>query len=205
MNGGNAIRPPFVPPAGLRNYMGNQEKIDAKDESLRRFNGEPETFQTWANHLRDHMGKVCAAWKPILEWMAKTDDDLSFPQLSSQVLGPYNEPADDLAVKLEQLIVDWLPESLYNRRDQLCGGIGERHNGFLMWRRLHIDNVGGDVHINIAGIDVLREYPSCSKLGDLPSHLDGWRSLYDGYGKELWSYKLCPPDVPRNITRRAEE
>ena len=139
---------------GLRNYIGNQEKIDTKDEPLRKFNGEPETFQAWANHMADHLGKVCSSWKPILEWISKTDEDLSFSRLKNEVLGPYNEPADELAVKLEQLIVDWIPESLYNRRDQLCGGEGEKHNGFIMWRRLHQDNIGSEVHVNIAGVDL---------------------------------------------------
>ena len=165
--------------------MGNQEKIDFKSDSLKKFSGEAEHFQLWANKLAGHMGKVCSAWKPILQWIAKTDEDLSFARLCKENLGPYNEPADDLAVKLEQLLVDWLPDSLYNRRDQLCGGEGQQHNGFMMWRRLHRDNFGGDIHINIAGIDVLREYPNCSKLSEPSNHLDGWRDLYDRYGKEL--------------------
>ena len=78
-------------------------------------------------------------------------------KLRHEVIGPLSEPAADLAIKFEQVLVDWLPESLYGRRGQLSGGPGEENNGFIMWRRLHHDNVGLEVHIANAGVDCLRQ------------------------------------------------
>ena len=172
-------------PQHAKQYMGNQEQMDRKNESLRAFNGSPETFKAWAQHMIDHMARVHPAWRPALEWMAQTDENLEFARLNNEVLGPYAEPAHELAVKFEQVLVDWIPESLYQRRTQLCGGPEERNNGFIMWRRLHSDNVGSEVHIANAGIDCLREYGRCTRMSDLMGHLDGWKDLMTSYGQEL--------------------
>ena len=165
--------------------MGNQEKMDYKSESLKRFSGSPEGFKTWADRIIDHMGKVHPQWRGVLLWLARTDDDLSLRTLRHKTLGPFDEPADDLAIKFEQVLVDWLPESLYSRRGQLSGGPGEENNGFIMWRRLHHDNIGLEMHIANAGVDCLREYGRCQKMENLLSHLDGWRDLFQQYGSEL--------------------
>ena len=170
---------------GRQQYMGNQERMEAKSETLKKFSGNPESFRGWADRIIDHMSKVHPEWRRLLLWMGKTNDDLSFRKLRQEVIGPLNEPAADLAVKFEQVLVDWLPESLYGRRGQLSGGPGEENNGFIMWRRLHHDNVGLEVHIANAGVDCLREYGRCNKMSDLLSHLDGWRDLFQQYGQEL--------------------
>ena len=130
-----------------------------KGESIRKWTGESIDFESWAEHLMDHMVKVHPEWKPALKWMAKTDESLSFTRLKGEWMGPYQENAVDLAVKLEQLICDWIPERFYKRRIQLRGGPTEEGNGFAMWRRLHKDNQGeGTAHL-YAGAGSLREFP----------------------------------------------
>ena len=175
----------FGTPYGHRQLMGNQERMDSKSENLKRFTGNPEGFKSWADRIIDHMGKVHPAWRSLLQWMAKTEDDLSMRRLRRETFGPHDEQAADLAVKFEQFLVDWLPETLYCRRGQLSGGPGEENNGFIMWRRLHHDNIGLEVHIANAGVDCLREYGKCEKMSNLLAHLDGWRDLYQQYGQEL--------------------
>ena len=100
-------------------------------------------------------------------------------------LGPYHENAADLATKLEQVIVDYLPSAQYNKRSQLCGGEGEEGNGFNMWRQLYQDNAGTSEIVEQAGIDVLREYKQCDKVANVTAHMDGWKELLDMYGSEL--------------------
>ena len=196
---GPAEQSPFTPPQqpqriappaasmnqGKIHYMGDQEAINKKDESLRRFDGSAAKFGAWAKHFVDHMSKVHPAWRNALEWFAATTEDLSFSRLFTETLGPYNESAVDLAVKLEQCIVDYLPESMYGRRVQLCGGKSQANNGLAMWKRLHQDFAGEGEVVEYAGVEVLREYSRCNKLSDLPSHLDGWFELLDQYGNEL--------------------
>ena len=175
--------------------MGDAEAINRKDESLRKFDGSAVKFANWAKHFMDHMAKVHPAWRPALEWFATTPEDLSFRRLHAECLGPFRESAIDLAVKLEQCLVDHLTDTMYDRRVQLCGGKENANNGLAMWRRLHSDFAGQGEVIEYAGVEVLREYGRCNKLADLPSHIDGWLELLGQYGKEL----SAAPKITRSI------
>ena len=157
--------------------MGDAKAINTKSESLRKFSGESLDFKKWSEKMMDHLAKVHPMWKPTLEWMGSTHEDLSFQRLRREVIGPYQESAVDLAVKLEQLICDWVPDRLYNRRVQLAGGPNEKQNGFIMWRTLHKEYVGEGETTVYAGSECVREYPRCNKLSELHSHIDGWYEL----------------------------
>ena len=216
-NGGPQVHQPMGQNqrGGKLEYMGNQEKMEKKSDSLRRFNGEPIDFRPWAQHMVDHMHRVHPSWRHALESFADpsqitSDEQLSFRVLRHQTMGPLNEDAAELAVKFEQVLVDWIPERLYNRREQLCGGPEERNNGFIMWRRLHTDNVGSGAIVTLAGIECLREYGRCTKLSDLTVHLDGWKELYEKYGRELHGAKdyvrsmfinVIPKEMKTEITK----
>ena len=102
--------------------------------------------------------------------------------LATETLGPFQENAAELALKFEQTLVDWLPERLYNNRVQLAGGNAEAGNGFEMWRRLHLNNVGDHEVPEDAGVECLRTYGKCSKLSEVSDHMDGWQLLFDKYG-----------------------
>ncbi|MCH1582993.1 MAG: hypothetical protein L7S63_07745, partial [Flavobacteriales bacterium] len=166
-------------------FMGDQKAMHRKSDSLRRFTGTAENFGSWTGHMIDHMGKVHPCWRQVLNWLAATDDPLDFPSIQHAVLGPFNENARDLAIKFEQVIVDWIPEKLYLRRAQLAGGKHEEGNGFAMWRRLHKEFRGEGQIIDYAGTTCLREYGRCKQLKDVSQHIDGWYELFDQFGKEL--------------------
>lgn len=100
-------------------------------------------------------------------------------------MGPYQENAASLAVKLEQTIVDWLRKRLHKRRVQLCGGPAEQDNGFKIWSRLYQQNMGSGDIIEYAGTETVRDDPRCDRISEVADHLDGWQELLDDYGGEL--------------------
>ena len=175
-----------------RGMMGNLEAMSRKSESLRRFSGNSADFTNWSEHFMDHMSRVHVSWRGVLQYISTCSEDLSLSRLHQDLLGPNQEPANELAMKLEQTIIDWMPESLYKRRAQLCDGKSETGNGFLMWRRLFVDNKGPGEPVEFAGVEALRLYPSCSKLSDVGSHLDGWIELLDAYGSEFLGALSAP-------------
>ena len=110
------------------------------------------------------MAKVHAAWRYTLNWIAIANGDLRMVRLQNDILGPNRQNSAELAVKLEQGIADYLPESQYGRREQLCGGRDETGNGFAMWRRLFRENRGSGEVIGFAGIELLRKFNQCKKI-----------------------------------------
>ena len=117
------------------------------------------------------MAKVHICWRYTLEWVSKTTENLSMSRLRADWLGPCRENAQDLAIKLEQLLIDYLPTTQYRKRKQLCGGEGKQGNGFKMWRRLFEDNRGSGDMVEYAGIEALREYKACNKISKVSAHM----------------------------------
>ena len=191
--------------------MGDAKAINSKSESLKKWNGESTEFRLWSEKIMDHLAKVHPEWKPSLKWISKTNESLSFTRLATEHMGPHQEHAIDLAVKLEQLLCDWMPENHYRRRVQLCGGPAEKQNGFMMWRRLFHDHIGEGETQDYAGAGCLREYPHCEKMSQLLTHIDGWYHLYDQFGSELEGAKthtrgmfldILPPDFKEEIRKK---
>lgn len=176
---------PFLGSGNKVAYMGDQDAMQRKSGSVRRFTRKAEDFVNWAKHMVDHMAKVHPHWRYLLEWVAPTNQDMGMTRLANEVLGPFNENARDLAIKLEQTVADHLPEYLYNKRIQLCGGREEASNGFNMRIRLHRENVGDSEVIEYAGTECLRTYGKRTKRSEVSEHIDGWISLFDRYGQEL--------------------
>ena len=108
--------------------MGNQEAMGRKGESHRKFSSQPSYFVNWTELFMDHMSRVHQVWRPTLLWMSRTEEPLTMDRLRNETMKPYNEHAGDLSLKLEQTIIDWMPETLYKKRVQLAGGPGETGN-----------------------------------------------------------------------------
>ena len=170
-------------------FMGNREAMDKKSEALKRFSGNPGEFNSWANRFIDHMGRVHPDWKNTLSWISETQENLTFARLSNEVLGPWSEDACHLARQLEQTIIDYMPERIYNRRTQLCGGPTQKENGFILWRNLFKEHVGEKAIMEDAGVECLRTYGQCTTLQGLSAHIDGWYELLDNHCPEM---RDCP-------------
>ena len=170
-------------------YTGNREAMDRKSEALKKFSGTPSDFSNSANRFMDHMSRVHPEWRNTLQWLSETHENLTYQRLSNEVLGPFNEEACNLAKQLEQTIIDYMPERIYNRRLQLCGGPNQQGNGFVLWRNLFREHVGEKDIMEDAGVECLRTYGQCTNLTDLSAHIDGWYELLDGHCPEL---RECP-------------
>ena len=94
---------------------------------------------------------------------------------------------------LEQFLVEWLGDSLYRRRKQLCGGVPGI--GFEMWRWLYQEFQGGSEAVMLGGSRRLQDFPRCSKLDQLSAHLDDWVECLNTYCAEL----LHAPGVLRSM------
>ena len=185
--------------------------MNKANEKLKVFSGSALDFDTWAKSFIHHMSKVQIHWRYLLGWLSTHDGDLTLDFLMKQTIGPFNEPAEDLSVKLESTLVDYLPLSLVNRRIQLAGGPMEECNGFAMWRRLHRENKGSGDAVEYAGTEALKEFRRCDRLADLSGHMDAWLSLLNRYGSELryaprmarsMFLDIIPKDLKSEITKK---
>ena len=71
----------------------------------------------------------------------------------------WGEKAWTIAEDLEKFIVKCFTESMYNRRDQLCGGPEQTGNRLEMWRRLYMEVEGGSKFVAYGGRKGLNKYP----------------------------------------------
>ena len=92
--------------------------------------------------------------------------------------------ARELAATLDNYLVLWLLDTLYRKRNHLCGG--EEGNGFELWRRLCADHKGqrGDT-IKQAGATALHTFPKCESIKHLDGHFDAWEDPKEEFGQEL--------------------
>ena len=84
---------------------------------------------------------------------------------------------------LEGFLVDYLSDSTYKRRNQLCGG--EPGNGLEMWRYLYQEFQGGSDAVHRGGARRLQEWPRCNNLSQLAGHLDDWVGCLQTHCSEL--------------------
>ena len=154
--------------------MGCQKLMSKPSNKLKVYSGSPIDFDNWAKMFVNHMARVHIHWRYTLNWLSTCNGDLSFDILMGKHMGPLQEPAEDLAIKLEATLLDYLPESLCKRRIQLSGGVAQECNGFTMWRRLHRDFQGSGDAVEYAGTEALREYGRCNKISELSAQMDRW-------------------------------
>ena len=63
---------------------------------------------------------------------------------------------------LEAFIVEWLSDSLYRKRTQLCGG--QKDNGLEMCRYLYNEYPGVSDAVRLGGARSLQEWTRCTKI-----------------------------------------
>ena len=67
-------------------YMGDQEAMVRKSDSVRKFSGQAVDVVNWARHMVDHMAKVHPHWRHALEWLAVIKQDMSLTKIANELL-----------------------------------------------------------------------------------------------------------------------
>ena len=206
--GPNQAPPPQLQIPNGAQYMGNQKKMDEPSSYLKGFSGNPVDFKHWSERFVDHMAKVHVMWRSTLNWMGRTNEDLSYDRLRTEAIGPFNENGVEIAQKLEATIIGYMPESMYNNRVELCGGPMEANNGFKLWRRFLEDTAGTGDSVESAGIEALWEFPRCDKHSGVVEHVDRWKTMIDTDGRGIpvpWLrvqiLSIIPKDLKSEIMR----
>ena len=162
-----------------------------KNDTLRKFSGNIHEFQMWRDRIVDHLCRTNRQWRPILEVMQTWPTPISKEWLMTQSHGGYS--GWEISEILEGFLIEWLSDSLYKRRTQLCGGT--KGNGLEMWRWLFTEFQGGSDAVMLGGSRQLQDWPRCQKLDQLSQHLDDWCECLQMYGTEL----LNAPNVLRTV------
>ena len=100
---------------------------------------------------------------------------------------------DEKSQILEGFLIEYLSDSLYKRRAQLCGGV--KGNGLEMWRWLFLEFAGGSEAVMLGGSRRLQDWSRCNKMELLSQHLDDWTECLQTYGSEL----LAAPGILRTM------
>ena len=137
--------------------MGNSEAMNKKSESLNIFPSNARDFISWSEHFVDHMARVHIQWRQTLEWFSNTAENMSATNLPSETLGLNHENGAELETKLEQTIADWLQETWYRKKFQLCGR-REETNGRAMWHKFFTNVMGSGDIVKFAGVETLSIY-----------------------------------------------
>ena len=98
-----------------------------------------------------------ATWKQILQYVEEQAPRIKRQQIETLDCMGFN--AWELAITLGNSLVVWLSDTLYRKRENVCGG--EECNGFELWRRLCADHKGqrGDT-IKPAGATAPLTFPT---------------------------------------------
>ena len=94
---------------------------------------------------------------------------------------------------LEGFLIEYLSDSLYRRRVQLCGGT--KGYGLEMRRWLFHEFAGGSEAVMLGGSRRLQDWSRCTKMEQLSQHLDDWVECLQQYGTEL----LAAPGILRTM------
>ena len=127
-----------------------------KNDALKKFNGSLNDFQMWRERVIDHLCRTNRYWRTLLETLQVYAVPITKEWLLTQSQGGHS--GWELSMMLEQFLVEWLGDSLYRRRKQLCGGVPG--NGFEMWRWLYQEFQGGSEAVMLGGSRRLQDFPA---------------------------------------------
>ena len=145
----------------------------------------------WKDRIVDHLCRTNRHWRVILEQMQKWPGPITREWLMTQSHAGYG--GWEISEILEGFLIEYLSDSLYKRRTQLCGGVPG--NGLEMWRWLYLEFQGGSEAVMLGGSRRLQDWPRCNKMDQLSQHLDDWTECLQTYGSEL----LAAPGILRTM------
>ena len=141
-------------------------------KALAKFAGDVATYKRWSERFVDHLARKRLEYRDLLKITEAATAPITKAALQTQQCSGVCAWA--VAQKLESFIMEWVTDTIYNRRIQWAGGFTEKGNGFEVWRRMHKEYHGSGDSIMLSGLKLLREYPKHDKVEGLTAHLDGW-------------------------------
>ena len=107
-------------------------------------------FECWKSKVIDHLCASTSRWRELLK-KTQESEGLIMRKCLLDIHVDWGENKWTISEDLENCLVKFFNGSMYNRRDQLCGGPGERGNGLEMWRRLYLEFEGGSELVAYGG------------------------------------------------------
>ena len=113
----------------------------------------------WKSKIIGHLCESTSRWRELLKKTQESDGPIVKQYLLDIHVG-WGENAWTIAEHLDNFIVKFFNESMYNRRNQLCGGPEQTGNGLEMWRRLYMEFEGGSELVAYGGRKGFNKYPN---------------------------------------------
>ena len=157
-------------------------RIHRKDCDLKKFSGRMSDFKMWKKRFIDHCTSSTGKWKEIFKMCEEADGAITRAYLESLHIGS-GYSAWALAEDLENFIVKYLSDDIYERREAWCGG--EDGNGFELYRNLFREFEGGSTLVRMGGRKLLNNYGRPQKGDDVLKHFEDWQILLAKYGADL--------------------
>ena len=127
---------PLPSPYGIETFLSDSCEygiIRKQNEKLTVFSNEADKWEAYEDRMIDHFCKSSSKWRLVIESIESAPAPFTGAQLEVRPIGN-GETAWTVANELENVLVDYLSDTLCDRRHQLCGGKAQKGNGSEIWR-----------------------------------------------------------------------
>ena len=136
----------------------------------------------WKKRFIDHCSSSTGQWKDMFRMCEESEGPILRAYLEQLHIGS-GYSAWVLAEDLENFLVKYISDDLYERREAWCGG--EEGNGFELYRNLFREFEGGSTIVRMGGRKLLNNFGRPQKGEDIQKHFEDWQCLLGKYGADL--------------------
>ena len=217
---GTAAPPAQTPPAvsfGASNttstmvgFIETRWNIDRKvSKELEAFDDRWENYEGWYSRIREHAAQGNQLYLRIFDLIEATPRPIRNDELADLKVEGLQVDWKWISVKLWTFIGDHVTDLIHSRRVQLT--LGEEFNGLELWRALYVKHKGGTEQMTLAGMGSFLNFPKCSSLEGIQSHVGEWQlnrmkfgsGIPDGHLRLMFLGTL-PEQVVADIKRRID-
>ena len=99
----------------------------------------------------DHLARKRLEYRELLKITEAATTPITRAALETKQCSGVSAGA--VAQKLESFVMEWVTETIYNRRIQWAGGVAEKGNGFEVSRKMHNEYHGSGDRIMLSGLE----------------------------------------------------
>ena len=136
----------------------------------------------WKKRFIDHCSASTGRWREIFRMCEESEGPITRQYLESLHIGN-GYSAWPVAEDLENFLVKYLSDDIYERREAWCGG--EDGNGFELYRNLFREFEGGSTLVRMGGRKLLNSYGRPQRGEDIQKHFEDWQILLNKFGSDL--------------------